>query len=722
MSFSLRLDGVSVDVGDKRILDGVDLEVPGGAIVAIIGPNGAGKTTLLDAISGTVAGISGAIAIGDDEDWSRHGRPRSGVGRVFQGSPLPETLTVGEVMGLAVSTRANADALMTQFGLSAYATRFVSELSTGMRRILDLSVAAASSPKVLLLDEPASGLAQSEIEYLATVIRQWRDFFGGVVIMVEHDAWLVRAVADRVLLMEAGNFSADGTPDEVMDLVRSRTKPRLRNPTDPRFAAALHRVSEEAVAPIEIARRTVSAWTIMRLGLREFSAGMASVLLLGVLNRVLKVELGVSLGVVAAVLASYNLAAPLALGIGHRSDTRPIFGMRRIPYIIGGTLIAGAAVAAAPHLTAGFACSSTEVAAGFQGLQCVGIVGVAAAVALFIAMGIGMYGAGTVFLALLADIVPERERAHAVSLVYIELVLGVIAGVGLVGGVLGEDRPGQLPENTFTLFAVAGLLIVVLSTIAVWGKERRRAPSAEPAMRIKFSTAIRSIVSMSQARTFFAFSVLTSIFIFLQQAVLEPYGGDVLHLSVTTTSTFNAVMTIGVLAGMYTAGRPFTERYGHKTVARYGIVISAAAFGMLTLAAFARSAPPSWFAIFWIGIGTGVFSVAGLSLMMGMVDRRRTAIFMGAWTIARALADATAVAGGGAFFDGTKAALRRWAGFGETRAQAFAYAMVFGLEAVGLIACLPLLRRFDPARFAAEAAESEAALVPELEPAGTTGR
>jgi BCD family chlorophyll transporter-like MFS transporter len=685
----LLLQNVAVTAGETRILDGIDLSAGRGEIVAIIGPNGAGKTTLLDAISGTAPATSGTISIGGIIEEPRAGKPRAHIGRVFQGSPLPETLTVAEVLRIASGSRVRADALMTQFGLSSFPTRFVAELSTGMRRILDLAVAASAGPSVLLLDEPASGLAQSEIEYLAGVVRGWREQTGGVVVMVEHDAWLVREVADRVVVLEAGRIESDGSPKEVLDHVRARTKPRMRSPADPAFREALTRVGSEAVTPVQLSKRTVSTWTILRLGLREFSAGMASVLLLGVLNRVLKVELGISLGVVAAVLASYNLAAPIALGVGHRSDTRPIFGRRRVPYILGGTLIAGAAVAAAPHVAGRLA----------GGLDVMTVIG---AVALFVAMGIGMYGAGAVFLALLADIVPERERAHAVSLVYIELILGVMAGVALVGGVLDDDA-----GNLGTLFGVAGLLIVVLSTIAVWGKEPPLPEAVAPrpsGERVTFLASLRTIAAMQQARVFFVFSVATSVFLFLQQAVLEPYGGDVLKLSVTTTSSFNAVMTIGVLAGMYTAGRPFADRYGHKTIARVGILIASVAFAVLAVSASFGDAQTSWFAIFWIGIGTGVFSVAGLALMMGMVDRTRTAMFMGAWTIARAVADATAVAGGGAFFEAAEAI---------TNSTKLGYATVFAVEALGLLACLPLLKRFSPAQFADEVGAS-GELEPEL--------
>jgi BCD family chlorophyll transporter-like MFS transporter len=452
---------------------------------------------------------------------------------------------------------------------------------------------------------------------------------------------------------------------------------RLAPPDDPAFRAALAGVAEHAAPASPPLRRTVSTWRLLRLGLREFAAGMASVLLLGVLNRVMKVELGISLAVVAAVLASYNLAAPFALAIGHRSDTRPIFGRRRIPYILGGTAVSALAVATAPH------------AAGLLvgGLSPMAVV---VAVLLFVAMGVGMYGSGTVFFALLADITSESERGHAASIVYLELMGGILAGVALTSVVLDNGIGGL-----GTLFAIAGLLVFALTSIAVWGQERDTIVVPATGPRVTFAQTLKSVAAIRQARIFFGFMVAATVFLFLQQAVLEPFGGDVLGLSVRATSAFNAVQTIGVLVGMVLAGRAMADRAGHKRMAAAGLVAAAVAFAALAAAALAESVPASWMAILGVGLATGLINVATLALMMGMADAKRVALFMGAWTVAHAIADGVATAGGGAVFD----VARRFAG-----SDTGAYATVFVVEAIGLALCLPLLRRVDPGRFAQEAA------------------
>lgn len=674
---SLQLEGVHVRIGEHHLLDGIDLRIEAGRIVCIVGPNGAGKTTLLDAICGLVP-TTGEVRILRADGTVCAGRDPSTIGRAFQGSPLPATLTVAEVCAVVADSRKGALELMGRFGLAPHAGSFVSELSTGMKRILDLAVATAHHPSLLILDEPSSGLAVAEVEHLATLIKRWRDTTNAAVLVVEHDAALVLAVADEVIVLNDGQVAAHGDAGEMLEQRRGG-RVRLKPPDDPEFAEALHIVATDAAPAPPLPRRALSTWTLLRLGLREFAAGISSVLIFGVLNRVLKVELGVSLSIIAPILASLNLAAPLALGVGHRSDTRPIFGYRRAPYIIGGAVISGGAVIAAPHVA--------SVLAG--GLSATSVV---AALALFIVMGFGMYGAGTVFFALIADLAPEEERGHAASVVYLMLMAGILAGVALTGAVLDEDA-----GNLSTLFAIAGVLVIVLTSIGVWGHEERvtgerrlRASEDHPSFRV----ALREVASMSQARVFFGFMVLVTIFLFLQQAVLEPYGGEVLGMDVRATSAFNAMMTIGILIGMISAGRPWASQLGHLRMAKVGLLASGISFGLLGLAALASATPPSWLTIFAVGIGNGIFSVAGLALMMSMASRGHTALFMGAWTVAHALAEGLATGGGGIVYE----LLAKVTGGAST-----GYAGVFLIQGAGLLACIPMLRRLDLTRFREEA-------------------
>jgi BCD family chlorophyll transporter-like MFS transporter len=647
----VRLRDVVVRLGGRAVLDGVQLDIAPGTVTAVVGGNGAGKTTLLDVLTGDVA-ATGTVETCD----------RGRIARLYQGSPLPDTLNVAELLA---ATTPDASAVASSFGLLPHLDTLVAELSTGMRRVVDLAVTTAQPHDVLLLDEPASGLADAEIDHLATLIDRLRSK-GTAVLLVEHNLRLVERVADHVVRLERTGAAEHGHPPDA-------TSVDLRD-----TLAAISAAGVPAPAP---ARHEVSTWTKLRLGLRELAAGMSSVLILGVLNRVMKVELGVSLVVVAAVLASYNLAAPAAIAIGHRSDQRPIRGRHRTPYILGGAVVTAACVALAPHL-------ADRLASG------VNVVTVAIAVAVFVAMGVGMYGSGTVYFALLADITPREERAHAASVVYLMLMAGIVAGAALSATVLDDAGAGR-----HSLFALVAVLVVALNIAAVWGLDPRDLDEDDLPERTSAWSAVAEVAGIATARRFFVFTLLATLFLFLQQAVLEPYGGEVLGLSVRATTGFNAVQTLGVLAGMLVTGRGIADRAGHKRTALVGLVGSSAAFALLAVAALTGSIEASWFAILIVGVTTGLFNVAVLALMMTMSVPERIALFMGAWTVSHALADGLATAGGGVIQE-----LVLSAGSND----AAAYASVFAVQAVGLAFCIPLLRRIDVTTFAKDVAAASA--------------
>src|SRR5437867_12986443 len=184
----LRVDAVSVSFGGLRALDDVSLRVPTGGIVGLIGPNGAGKTTLFDTVTGVVAPAHGRVALfgHDVTRWPAHRRARLGVGRTFQRLEVFGSLTVRENLVVAaeshagrgglfadllslpasVDTRAaataRADEVLTELGLTSYADAAAGELSTGLSRLVELGRALCTEPRLLLLDEPSSGLRAQE--------------------------------------------------------------------------------------------------------------------------------------------------------------------------------------------------------------------------------------------------------------------------------------------------------------------------------------------------------------------------------------------------------------------------------------------------------------------------------------------------------------------------------------------------------------------------------
>ena len=223
---SLRADGVSVRFGGHLAVDKVDLTVEPGRITGLIGPNGAGKTTIFNAFCGLQPTTSGVIYLGGDNVTrvKPHKRARRGLARTFQRLELFSLLTVREnvLVGSEARSRWSKEAatessvgdLLERVGLADLADERADTLPTGKARLVELARALASQPRVLLLDEPSSGLNEQETEELATVLRQLADE-GLAVLLVEHDMSLVMAVCEHIYVLDFGQIIATGAPAEI---------------------------------------------------------------------------------------------------------------------------------------------------------------------------------------------------------------------------------------------------------------------------------------------------------------------------------------------------------------------------------------------------------------------------------------------------------------------------------------------------------------------------
>ena len=221
---AIRVAGVSVAFDGRRVVDEVDLRVDRGEVVGLIGANGAGKSTLMNAIGGYVRSRGEVEILGrNTHRLSAARRARLGLGRSFQGAELFQDLTVRETVGLAVPgvrpwqriARAEADEVIAFLGLGAFVDRFINELSTGTRRIVELACLIASGATVLCLDEPTAGIAQRETEAFGPLLVRIRAELDASLLVIEHDMPFVMGISDRVYCLEAGRMICEGTPDVV---------------------------------------------------------------------------------------------------------------------------------------------------------------------------------------------------------------------------------------------------------------------------------------------------------------------------------------------------------------------------------------------------------------------------------------------------------------------------------------------------------------------------
>ncbi|GAA1975909.1 ABC transporter ATP-binding protein [Catenulispora subtropica] len=234
----LVIRGLRRRFGGLAAVDGVDLDVPAGAVTALIGPNGAGKTTLFHCVTGMDATDGGTVVLGDRDlsGLPPHLRARAGIAwtyqriELFAGMTVAENVRVGAenrrgrplvagLLGLPdprrAAVRAATGAVLDRLGLSALADVPAGTLPTGTMRLVELGRALAAAPAALLLDEPASGLDDHQIARLAGVLRTLADD-GLAILLVEHDLRFVTAVADTAHLMVSGRVLLSGRPEEVV--------------------------------------------------------------------------------------------------------------------------------------------------------------------------------------------------------------------------------------------------------------------------------------------------------------------------------------------------------------------------------------------------------------------------------------------------------------------------------------------------------------------------
>ena len=235
----LSVRDVTVRFGGRVAVDAVSLHVGAREIVGLIGANGAGKSSLMNAIGGFVPSTGTVEVLGHDlRRRAPYRRARVGLGRGFQSARLYDDLTVRETVLVALEARertpivssmlafprssarerakrSEAADIIRYVGLDRFADEFVSNLSTGTRRVTELACQLAMGARVLLLDEPTAGLAQRETEAFGPLILQVRRELDAAVLLIEHDMSLVMQVSDRVYCLEAGRVIAEGPPEQI---------------------------------------------------------------------------------------------------------------------------------------------------------------------------------------------------------------------------------------------------------------------------------------------------------------------------------------------------------------------------------------------------------------------------------------------------------------------------------------------------------------------------
>jgi MFS transporter, BCD family, chlorophyll transporter len=459
---------------------------------------------------------------------------------------------------------------------------------------------------------------------------------------------------------------------------------RVMNPFSRKFATEWTRISPRFLPFADAATADLPLGRLLRLSLFQVSVGMATALLVGTLNRVMIVEMGVAAWLVSLMVALPLLFAPFRAVVGFKSDThRSALGWKRVPYIWIGTLLQFGGLAIMPFALILLSGDTT-------GPTWVGHAGAALA---FLLVGAGVQTTQTAGLALATDLAPEESRPRVVALMYVMLLAGMVAS-GFIFGMLLENF-SQL--RLIKVVQGAATVTAILNLIALWKQEPRN-PGATAANvpRPEFSATWRDFIAQKGARRFLVALGLGTAAFNMQDIILEPYGGEILGLGVGATTTLTAMMAMGALVAFATAARWLQKGGDPYRVAGFGVLLGALAFAAVIFAYPLDSTILFRIGVTLIGFGGGLFSVGTLTAAMSLENSGRTGLALGAWGAVQACAAGAAIAAGGALRDVISAFATQGV-FGEALVgPATGYGVVYLIEIVLLFATLatigPLVR------------------------------
>jgi MFS transporter, BCD family, chlorophyll transporter len=423
---------------------------------------------------------------------------------------------------------------------------------------------------------------------------------------------------------------------------------------------------------------------LLRLSLFQVSIAIATVLLTGTLNRVMIVEMGVPTSLVALMIAIPVLTAPARVLIGHQSDThRSVLGWRRVPYIWLGTMIQFGGLAIMPFAL--LLLQSQTVGPDWAGP-------VAACFA-FLITGLGMHMTQTAGLALAGDLAADESRPRVVALMYVVQLAGMVGAALVFGWLLTEFSALRLIQ----VVQGSALATFLINVVCLWKQEPRNAQITRPdRTRPSLGEALANYRSDPAFQRLMVAVAVGAAAFSMQDVLLEPYGGEVLGLSVAQTTLLTAIWASAAIAGFFVAARMLAAGRDMFGLSGVGML-----FGIVGLSAviFAEpfSAPMLFrFGAALIGFGGGLFSVATMLAAMRMADSAGNGVAIGAWGAVQATALGLGLAAGGLIRDGVNYLVGSVPGHALT-APVAGYAVVYHIEIallfVGLAAVGPLVGR-----------------------------
>ncbi|MCX7595253.1 MAG: BCD family MFS transporter [Fischerella sp.] len=451
----------------------------------------------------------------------------------------------------------------------------------------------------------------------------------------------------------------------------------------------------------------VKLLTMFRLGLFQMALGIMSILTLGVLNRVMIEELRVPAFIAAGTIAMHQFVAPVRVWFGQMSDTKPLLGYHRSSYVwVGAALFAIVSFLAVQVVWQ----LGLSLQAGSWTTQTSGWVALLALI--FGLYGLAISASSTPFAALLVDVSDEDNRSKLVGVVWSMLMVGIIIGAIMSSSLLRQialDAPLEVVQTQVNrLFLIVPTIAFGLCLLATVGVEKKysrytiRSTAIDREDKITLGMAMRVLTASRQTGIFFTFLLLMTISLFMQDAVLEPYGGEVFNMTIAQTTKLNAFFGTGTLVGLSMAGFLIAPRLGKKNTTKLGCIAVAACLLIIILAGITANPKFLQWSLTLFGFASGVTTTGALSLMLDLTAAETAGTFIGAWGLAQTLARALATVSGGAVLNLGKTLLTT---------PLLAYGLVFATQAIGILLALGLLARVNVTEFQRNAKQAIASIL-----------
>ncbi len=433
---------------------------------------------------------------------------------------------------------------------------------------------------------------------------------------------------------------------------------------------------------------------LARLSLFQGCLGCLAVIFAGMLNRVMISELAFPALLVGGGLAFEQLMAPSRVLFGNISDSWPIKGKRRTPYIwLGSAGFCFMAVLSIPLIF------FTETALKQGNWLSISYSSIALC-SLFALYGLFISMATTPYLALVIDLTDEEERPKAVGVIWCMLTVGIVIGAIAISsttrGLDGVSDPLLLKPALQNFMTWVAAIVFIIAIIAVWGIEPKNLTQIDKSFanndQVGLKKAWGIVTSSPQIIIFFCFLILYTLGLFLQDPILESYGAEVFSLPISKTTLLNAYWGIGTLVGLLIGGLWVTSRFGKIATARIGCWMIIGSLSLLILTGISGSSKGLYLVMLLFGFAAGIATNSALSLMLDLTLPQVAGTFVGIWGLAQALSRALGKLLGGGLLD-----IGRFISGSNNPLTAFSF--VFLLEILVMLMAIFVLQKVNVNQF-----------------------